>query len=337
MAEREAVLYKTKEGEILKAYPTGMYPPIRKRIIPRVKNAKTGKMEQDRERCRIIECGPESKQAFIMLGSLIHRGPLAFDAFTSRKIGEEYGATTTIVDWPKDEFDPEKVVQQLAEYIEQSPYDSIILAGLSFGEVVLRQVVDRLSPDALQKIKLHLSVCGVATAEDIKIPGNTLLAKNTALIRTRIARSLAGLVGRFERNTVPLPKFTKHLISQTQVAPPEQCDPPLTAKRRVSHQQAASLGITPAFSDRLAYMLEAKVPENMHNFPTVAMYSTNDPLIEKSGAEKILKTSSDQAGSRLVEVENGWHCSVMEKPNIWEPALRSVLDGVWERKKPLSE
>ena len=83
--------------------------------------------------CKIHEKLPEgleTKKALLALPGLMYRTHLSTGDLSDQVI--DHHAAYIHFDYPKTEFDMDKVVKQISDYIEQAPYEEIVVMGISF-------------------------------------------------------------------------------------------------------------------------------------------------------------------------------------------------------------
>lgn len=291
--------------------------------------------------CHIIETWPKnSKRALLIFGSIFHRTQYPWWNIPSLT-WKLYNSRFTTFDWPKQEFDKEKVRQQAIEYIENCWAEEIITVWLSFGHMVATDLISSLPDNLKNKIKWHISVCWVNSYENLN-----LWNKLSVTVLSKISKNLAWVLWSIDRNWFKIPlilskrgfstrlknMFSKNMVLKSNLSTLLDWNTPTDKKdfllRR--HMKAASLGLTPGVVDRFKAMKENYWNDwTEYDFPIVSLYSTDDGMFSdpKDNAESIInKTVGDW---QLIEVKDGWHASIVEKPDHWINPFFSALNKLW--------
>ena len=268
----------------------------------------------------------ESKKCLIALPWLMYR--THHSTWDLKDLVHEHDASFVFFDYPKTEFNIDKVTTQIIDYIKNHPYDEIILMWLSFWEIVARQVIDRLPDDQKNKIKHHISSNWVSTANDLSVKYKTMLT--SCKIKSSLLNSLVWVFWKVDRKTNAFftksqvyNKIMKQKIKNTN-NPDEKHTIELKQKR---HQMSASLWFTPGYVDRARFILQEKNTTQI-DIPSSIIYSNNDEFYSepKSGAENITKNIT--AENKIYEVDKWWHIALVELPEQYNPVIEKILEKV---------
>lgn len=279
------------------------------------------------EFCSIREIWPkDSKKVLLALWSLFHRTKYSWWNL-SDIVAKEFQARFVSVDWPKQEYNSEKVINQLIDYIENCGWDEIIISWLSFWDIVCRDLIDKLPQHLKSKVKLHLSVCWVSSFEELALPPSlSMLQKVTSTkIWNLFLKWVIGAVWKVDRKGLVLNKW-KWIMSKGMVA----WSAKQSKHKLARHQKVASLWITPWAVDRFSKILSEKNNWKKHDIPVYSLYSTDDPTFKNSqtNAESIVKNSSNNM-SAVGKIINWWHAWLVEFPDQWDNVFRSILNQIW--------
>lgn len=284
------------------------------------------------EYCKIIEKGGlETNRAFLALWSWVHRSYYSWWKLVDI-INKEYNANFIQVDWPKLDFTPDKVINQLIDYIDNSWYDEIIIWWLSFWEVVSNALIEALEiqhrEDLLKRIKLQLSISWVSSME------NTIWVK-LPFIKTKVWNKLYKLLtwcaGKIDRHN-PIKKL-RWAIGKNWV----DYWADITPLKKKLHAKRASLWLNPWLADRYAFM-QSYIPYEKLKTSKVVLYwlpddkdTKTDGLINNlpENAEKDLNYNSWNI-KEMHSVPYGWHAALVEHFSKWEPYFEKALSEVWE-------
>lgn len=58
-------------------------------------------------------------------------------------------------------------MEEIIVFLENSSYEEVIVCGISFGEIVARELINRAPKHLQGRIKLHISVCGVSIFSEL--------------------------------------------------------------------------------------------------------------------------------------------------------------------------
>jgi hypothetical protein len=276
------------------------------------------------QQCKVREIGPaNAERAFIGLSPINHLTHYVW-GFVVEEILQRDGKFVTF-HWPKERYDHAAMVDQVSNYIGNSLASEVIVGAMSYGEVVARDVLAELSAEEQKKIKAHLSICGVATAKELKPPE----------FLVKFASEQADLLRQFP--------FLKRLFLKTQVLSPRKWDdwPKATEEERAEikrqyhrHERCAAIAITPSYRQRLARLLSGELETSLETrnypFPTIAFYTDGDDLIRDEAAQRIVGANRHQESRRIL-VPRGNHASLVERPMSWRSAINPVLDRYWKK------
>lgn len=281
--------------------------------------------------CAIRELTPENietKRAVIVLPWLMYR--TYFSTWDLDSIVRESNKSAHIhFDYPKTEFDLDKVVGQIRDYIKQCPYDEIVIMGISFWDLIYRHLMNTLSDEDKSKIIHHISLNWVSTKEELSFQFKTLLSLTN--IKSQTLNNLIWLFGIKNRkfgwiatkNQVYNKEFNKKI--KINFERKEEL-----RKKQKWHHKSASLWFTPWYVDRARIIANEKNEQNTE-VPTSIIYSTNDEFFAKPkrNAEEIWKNIINDI--EYYEVENWWHIWLVEYPEKYNPKLVKIFDKIWNK------
>ncbi|MDD4151659.1 MAG: hypothetical protein PHR68_03525 [Candidatus Gracilibacteria bacterium] len=284
-------------------------------------------------KCKITEVGnKDSKKVVLALGSLIHRGKSAWGNMPEI-VSKDFDAKFVSFDWPKKEYNNEQVLSQIEEYIKNSGAEEIVLAGLSFGNVVTKQLIEKLSPEIKAKIKGNISISGVADFNNLagmEAVGKLKKVVSNKVFGILVAKPLLGLAGKTDRGTIGTKKL-ENFASKNMVDPNTGISKAILNK----HIKAASLGLTPGLVDRFGKMLENDYSfpstENIDNeIKTFSIYSSNDPTFNnpKENAQKVLQGKNN---GKLIEIKDGGHAALVEQPKKYDKEIKKILFEIFKK------
>lgn len=269
----------------------------------------------------------ESQKAFLAFGSLVHRSKHAWWNVPSI-VKDKFNWKFVWFDYPKKNYKKDEVIKQIVEYIEKSNCSVIILCWVSFGEIVISDILKELSPVALQKIKLHISICWVSWMEDLTLPKHAKVVKYAWF---QLLRTLVWTVGKLDRWKLLRYFISKWLVDQNSTQPKNKLH---------NHKRAASLWINPWLWDRFLRLVSQTNADNesLKRLPWIALYSTNDPMFKnpKKSSENIVNNSKNDPLSQTIEVQNWWHAALVEMPEVRDEKTIQALSTVWANNEALS-
>ena len=279
--------------------------------------------------CAVTEFPAEnknSKKCLIALPWLMYRTHLT--TLHLKDIVHKHDASFVFFDYPKTEFNIDTVTTQIIDYIKTNPYDEIVLMWLSFGEIVARRVIDALPPEIKKKVKHHISLNWVSTANDLSMKYKTMLM--LCKIKSSHLNNLVWGFWKVDRKLNAF--FTKsqvyNKIMKQKIKKSTNTDEKHTiALQQKWHQKSASLGFTPWYVDRARLILQEK-NDIKTNIPSSIIYSNNDEFFwkPKKTAENIGENIA--AEKEIYEVEKWGHIAFVELPEQYDPIIEKVLEKV---------
>lgn len=290
-------------------------------------------LQNSKEYCKIREIKPrdendnpiETKKLVLHLGSFLHR--TSFAAGDIPWITNSFGASFVTVDWPKMEFDEEKVLMQIHDYIKENNDKEFIISWLSFWEIVARKLFARLWEEEKKQIKLYISTCWVSDREELLLPKNIELVKK---VNKKVLEILAWIVGKVDRWLI-WNKF-KWFASNNAVDRSQEVIENVWQHRINRHSKVASVWLNPWLVDRFFLMLDQKIDNTQisDDIETVILYSDNDPTFvdPKENAKKLQQIHKN---SRLQKLWNAWHGAFAEKPEMYNWVIEKLLkEKFWD-------
>ncbi|EKE27301.1 MAG: hypothetical protein ACD_3C00225G0004 [uncultured bacterium (gcode 4)] len=283
-----------------------------------------------KEYCKIRETKPkntnnelfDSDKVFLYFGSFIHR--TSFAAWDLSGIVNKLWAKFVTVDWPKTEFEKEKVMDQLLEYIKNNKDKEFIIAGLSFWEIVARNLFERLNEEEKHQIKLYISICWVSEWGLLNLPKYIDLIKR---VNKKILEILTWTAWKIDRCS--LWNTSKRFISRKAVERSREIVDNVWMHRIERHIKAASLWINPWLADRLLYVLEQDATECKNNeIETAILYSENDQTFDDP-KQNALCLQKMHKKSILVNLWKAGHAALVERPEKYNEVLRKLLEDKW--------
>ncbi|MDD3302210.1 MAG: alpha/beta hydrolase [Candidatus Gracilibacteria bacterium] len=286
------------------------------------------------EFCKVTEISPKdsndkiipTNKIFIHLGSLIHRSKFALGDLP--EIVNSNGAKFVSFDWPKTEFNLEKVLGQIHDYIKQNKDSEFILCGLSFGEVISRELLNILTPDERKKVKLYISLNGVSDANNIVLPNMPEIVKKN--INNKIFKILSGFAGKVDRGL--LGEKRKHFLSNNFIDKRQVIIDNVGEKRINNHRKAASIGVTPGLPDRFKLLLEQEnLDIEIPDVKTAILYSEDDSTFvnSKNNAEKLQEVHTN---SEIISIGEAGHAALVEQPEKYNPVIDNLIKQVWKKE-----
>lgn len=141
-----------------------------------------------KEFCHVKENFPinkDTKKCVIMLPWIMQRDKYTIWEIPNIALWNE--AVYSHFDYPKVEFNEDKVIKQIIDYIKNRWFNEIILCGLSFGEIVCRKVLEKLPIEERKKIKKHISINWVTTQNELAFTQRSLLNINKIISKKLLA------------------------------------------------------------------------------------------------------------------------------------------------------
>lgn len=286
--------------------------------------------QNSNEYCKIREIKPknsnneplETDKVFLHLGSFLHR--TSFAAWDLSNMANEVWAKFVTVDWPKTEFDEEKVLSQLLDYIKDNKGKEFIISGLSFWEIVARNLFDKLSEEEKKQIKLYISICWVSEKDELNLPKHIDLVKK---VNKKILEILAWVVWKVDRWW--LWQTAKSFASKNAVDRSPEVVKNIWNHKIERHVKAASVWINPWLIDRLFLMLDQKAGKaKKSDIESVILYSENDPTFT-SPKQNALQLQEIHTNSKLVSLWDAWHAALVEKPEKYNTVLWGLIESKW--------
>ncbi|MDD5377423.1 MAG: hypothetical protein PHH16_04920 [Candidatus Gracilibacteria bacterium] len=300
--------------------------------------------------CQITEIPshfPIGNRKILYLGSFAHRTHHA--AGVLPKISDDFGANFTYFDWPKMEFNEEKVVNEIVDYIRENPNNEIIVISLSFGEIIARKVFAKLTDSEAQRIKKYISICGVSFGDELKIPKVTYIAEKVKkqvlqVLTGKVGLGMRGRYGKWVRDITMsgmVDKSPTGLKDTGGSYDPEEKDIGILEQKGAlilsRFSKATSIGMTPGTADRLQLILRQKkldIEECNNRIPTDIIFSENDwqYINPYKNAEKLKKIHSN---SNIIPVSDGKHADVTSRGAQYKKAILPALEELWGKASPL--
>jgi len=279
--------------------------------------------------CKITELwNKNSEKLVIALWSLIHRTKFAWWNM-SEIISQDYNARFVSFDWPKKEFDEKKVLSQIEEYINNSNAEEIVLAWLSFWDIIANKLLKKLSPEIKSKIKWHISISWVTNFDELAWMDAIWNFKN--IISTKVVSILAKTILWVVWKTDRWTKFN-HFASKNMVDSNTEYMEQNPNKLQ-KHIKAASIWLNPWLVDRFQIMLKNDYNQNPENqnteIPTFAIYSSNDPTFKnpRQNAAKALKWRKN---TKLIEIKDWGHAALVEQAEKYDKEIKNIFDKIFK-------
>lgn len=286
--------------------------------------------EQFNTLCKITEVWDKnSKKLVIALWSLIHRTKYAWWNM-SEIVSKDFDARFVSFDWPKQEFDNKKVLAQIDEYIKNSNAEEIVLAWLSFWDIVVKQLIDKLSPETKVKIKWHISISWVSDFKNLAwmdAISNLKWLISNKIFWILVAKPLAWITWKIDRWSK-----LNHFASKNMVDP-NTSEMKENPKKLNRHIKAASIWLNPWLVNRFQKMLEndysfPDIEWKNKDIPTFAIYSSNDGTFKnpKENAQKVLQWREK---TQLIEIKDWWHAALVEQPEKYDKEITNILNKIF--------
>jgi pimeloyl-ACP methyl ester carboxylesterase len=282
--------------------------------------------------CKIHERIPEwieTKRALLALPGLMYRTHFSTWDLSDQVI--DHDAAYVHFDYPKTEFSIDKVTQQLNDYIEQAPYEEIIIMGISFWEIVFRHLSERLSEKAKAKIKHHICLNGVSTAKELSMQYKLMLS--LANIKSSTLNKLMGIfwIANREMNGILSNNQVYNKVMKKRIKNSAWDKDKTNIKvQQKRHQKNAALWFTPWYIDRARDILNEK--NNIDTYiPTDIIYSSNDEFFSnpEETASKIAENIN--AITQLHRIPDWGHIALVEFPEKYNPTIENILDEIWSK------
>lgn len=279
--------------------------------------------------CKIHERLPENgdtKRALLALPGLMYRTHLSTWDLSDQVINHD--AAYIHFDYPKIEFEMDKVVKQISDYIEQAPYEEIVIMGISFWEIVFRHLMQQWSEKAKAKIKHHISLNGVSTSEDLSLQYKTMLT--TANIKSQTLNNLMWIFWKFNRKIGWLltknQVYNKVMKTRANDVLTNQ-DKEYIMRQQKRHQKSAALWFTPWYIDRARYILHEKNDIEIYT-PSDLIFSSNDEFFAKPQEVVSNIAENISAPVDIHEINQWWHIALVEFPEKYNPVIENILHKI---------
>ncbi|MDR0649921.1 MAG: alpha/beta hydrolase [Candidatus Peribacteria bacterium] len=213
-------------------------------------------------------------------------------------------------------------------YVSQQLHvHQIVLVGLSFGELAVRDLICALSETIKNKVVGHLSINGIFCSQDLK-PSYQIIVP---LLSTRLAKVLLGIIEHLDKNQRPF--IWNAFQMRVYIPSHRKNDKSKTYQESLQKlQKAGMLGLTSGLSDRARQLLQATQPQMMGAIPTIAIASTDDDTYKNpktsstaiNSAQRIVDLFTN-VSSKVVILENAGHAALVENPEPYNGAIREAL------------
>ncbi len=261
-----------------------------------------------------------TKKLFLWLPWIFHATELAW--WDRPEICNRHGWDFLCKDYPTNTLILDDFLDDIIIFLENSSYDEIIICGISFGEIVAREILHK-APQSLQKrIKLHISVCGVSTFSELSYEKQRtvkLLYKVKYILWKNLLKKILQVLGKIENHWLRNNRC-KHFLGKKNYMKHKN----LSQQRALNIITAWSKWLTSSLYDRGEITLTVNHIAPIST-PTIAIYAIHDPffLDAKKAAEHILTTCT--SNSQLICAHPWWHASIVELPETYNPILESIL------------
>lgn len=262
----------------------------------------------------------QSKKLFLWLPWIFHATELAW--WDRPEICNRYGWDFLCKDYPTNILILDDFLHDIIVFLENSSYDEIIICGISFGEIVAREILHKAPKSLQERIKLHISVCGVSIFNDLSHPKQKtvkFLYKVKYIIGKYLLKKTLQFLGRIE-NYWLWNNIWKHFLGKKNYLQHKN----LSQQRAVNIITAWSKWLTPSLYDRGEIILTVNNINPIYT-ATIAIYAAHDPffLDPKKAAERILTACT--ANTKLVCAHPWWHASIVELPETYNSILENIL------------
>ncbi len=262
----------------------------------------------------------QSKRLFLWLPWIFHATELAW--WDRPEICNRYGWDFLCKDYPIDSLSLDNFLEEIIVFLENSSYEEVIVCGISFGEIVARELINRAPKHLQGRIKLHISVCGVSIFSELSYEKQRtvkLLYKVKYILWKNLLKKTLQLLWRIENHWLRKNKW-KHFLGKKNYLQHKN----LSQQRASNIITAWSKWLTASLYDRGEIILTVShiVPIST---PTIAIYAARDPffLDAKKAAEHILTACTSV--SKLICAHPWGHASIVELPETYNPILENIL------------
>jgi hypothetical protein len=273
-------------------------------------------------------------KATLVLPWLMYRG--AQSTGHLEEIVHNHWSAFVFFDYPKAEFDIESFTNDVIEYIEKSQFKEIVLVGLSFWEIVIRHLFEKMPAEMKDKIKHNISINWVSTKKEIctqyQIALKACLLDNKTLkfLMDKFGKLNRGLNWRLTRRQV-YNKVFKRKIDEAILSWNDGVINELLTWQK-NHRHSAALWFTPWYIDRAkAIETENNIPKI--NNPSTIIFSTNDEFYTDPDINAKCVAVTRKGPTTIKEVHNWWHIALVEHPEKYDPVLQETFDKIWPKKK----
>lgn len=262
----------------------------------------------------------QSTKLFLWLPWIFHATELAWGDRPA--ICRTHGWDFLCKDYPQTTLLLDDFLEEIVIFLEQSSYDEIIICGISFGEIVARELLYKASDKLQDRIKLHISVCGVSTFDDLsdhKKKTVKSLYKMKYVVWKYLIKKTIKYLWKIERhglrNSIWKHSFGKRNYMKHKNLPPQKAQNII---------QAGSLWFTSSLYERGEIVLFTDTIKSLHT-PTYAIYASHDPFFidAQQSAQNILKHCTTQ--TKLICAHPWGHASIVELPDTYNPILEGIL------------
>jgi len=299
-------------------------------------NAESKNYKNTHEYCKIMEIKPKdannvpmnTNRAVMHFGSFLHRSLSSVGNYP--KVVNGTGSSYISVDWPKTEFDEEKVLTQLLEYFRTNKDKEFIFSGLSFGEIIARKLFARMTEEERKRVKLYVSICGVSEREQLTLPKSVDVVKKVNKRVLDILAGVVGVVGKIDRGLFG--NGPKHAAAKNAVDNSEEVINSVGVHKVLNLTRSASTGLNPGLIDRFVTILEQKAETIKKNaeIRTAILYSKNDPTFTNP-KENAMKLKEIHPNSSIISLGNAGHGALVERPGNYDPILKKLIEDAWKK------
>ncbi len=261
-----------------------------------------------------------SKKLFLWLPWIFHATELAW--WDRPAICHIHGWDFLCKDYPIDSLSLDDFLEEMIVFLQNSSYEEIIICGISFREIVARELLNRTPKPLQEHIKLHISVCGVSTFDDLshhKKKTVKLLYKTKYILWTSLLKHTIKILWKIEnhglRHNIWKNYFWKKNYLQHKNLPIQK------AKNII---EAGSQWFTPSIYERGEIVLSTNSIKPIHT-TTYAIYASHDPFFmdAQQAAQNILDYCTKE--TKLVCAHPWGHASIVELPETYNPILEEIL------------
>ncbi len=208
-------------------------------------------------------------------------------------------------------------------FIEDQKYEKVIICGLSFGEIIARDIITHIPKTLKWNLLHHISLCGVSTYQALSSEKRRLVHMSEYIRSFRmsdIAKKVVRKLAHIENNGTPL--WGKHMFAKKNFMNHTW----LSSNRRQTIIDAWSKWFNSSIIDRWAIVFATQTIQII-DIPTTAIYARNDWFFTdaQAVAEHILEHCTTD--TCLIEAYPWWHASLVELPETYNPILETILQS----------